>query len=65
MAISLPRMLRRSFSLIWIRSAPSNSIWPSIWAPWRRVSPRVVSDETLLPDPDSPTIPSVEPVSIE
>ena len=36
-------------------------ILPSIVAPWVRVSPSVVSEETVLPEPDSPTIPSVLP----
>ncbi len=30
-------------------------------APCARVSPSVVSEETVLPEPDSPTIPSVRP----
>ena len=30
-------------------------------APWRRVRPSVVSEETVLPEPDSPTMPSVLP----
>ncbi len=64
-AMSLPRILRSWSSFIWMRSLPSNSIFPSTWAPWVRVSPSVVSEETVLPEPDSPTIPSVLPVSIE
>ncbi len=44
------------------RSRPSNMIRPRRWRPVLRVSPIVVSDETVLPEPDSPTIPSVCPV---
>ena len=36
-------------------------IRPSISAPWLRVSPSIVKDDTLFPEPDSPTIPSVCP----
>ena len=32
-------------------------------APWARVNPIVLSAHTLLPEPDSPTIPSVRPCS--
>ena len=45
------------------RSWPSNRIRPEMLAPWRRVRPSVVSEETVLPEPDSPTIPSVRPRS--
>ncbi len=43
------------------RSLPSNRIRPDTRAPCVRVRPSVVSDETVLPEPDSPTIPSVLP----
>ena len=41
------------------RSRPSNRIRPSIDVFFARVSPSVVSDETVLPEPDSPTMPRV------
>ena len=43
------------------RSRPSNRMRPEMCAPWLRVSPSVVSEATVLPEPDSPTIPSVRP----
>ena len=43
------------------RSRPSNRIRPEMLAPCARVSPSIVSDATVLPEPDSPTIPSVRP----
>ena len=43
---------------------PSNLIEPEIRAlPEKRVSPITVSDETLLPEPDSPTMPRAWPRS--
>jgi hypothetical protein len=46
------------------RSLPSKVIEPEIVALLaKRVSPITVSDETLLPEPDSPTIPSAWPLS--
>ena len=42
---------------------PSNMIRPDIRVAGSRVRPSVVSDETVLPEPDSPTIPSVLPAS--
>ena len=52
---------RRSSSERCSRSRPSNRIAPAICALRARVSPITVSDETLLPEPDSPTMPSVWP----
>ena len=63
MPISAPRTRRRSFSLIVSRSRPSNSAVPVISAP--RVRPMIVWVLTLLPEPDSPTMPSVWPGSME
>ena len=34
---------------------------PLTSAPWQRVRPSIVSEVTVLPEPDSPTIPSVLP----
>src|SRR5438093_13290848 len=46
------------------RSLPSNTMEPEIRAlPAKRVRPITVSDETLLPEPDSPTIPRARPRS--
>ncbi len=43
---------------------PSKVIEPVISAlPEKRVSPITDSDETLLPEPDSPTMPSARPLS--
>src|SRR6476620_11065116 len=45
-------------------SLPANMIEPEIRAlPAKRVRPITVSDETLLPEPDSPTMPSARPRS--
>ena len=43
------------------RSVPSNMAWPDTWPPGARPSRVWVS--TVLPLPDSPTMPSVRPVS--
>ena len=48
-----------------MRSSPSRRIRPSISVLGERVSPRMVMFATLLPQPDSPTIPSVWPFSTE
>ena len=61
--MSLPRIWRSWSSSSVTMSWPSNMIRPSIGEPRLRVSPSAVSDETVLPDPDSPTIPSVLPAS--
>ena len=44
-------------------SSPWNMIRPSILERLLRVRPSVVSEDTVLPEPDSPTIPSVLPAS--
>ncbi len=62
MAISAPRTSRSSRGMV-SRSSPSNSACPVIRAP--RVRPMIVWVETLLPEPDSPTMPSVCPASTE
>ena len=46
-----------------IRSLPSKRTVPVMRALRERVRPITVSEETDLPDPDSPTIPSVCPRS--
>src|SRR5919201_1224568 len=60
-AISRPRMRRSARSLWRIRSAPSNTAVPDSTRPLRASRPRMASDVTLFPHPDSPTIPSVSP----
>ena len=64
-AISSPRTWRSSASSIASRSRPSNSTWPLNDALRARVSPSTVRFETLLPEPDSPTMPSDLPASTE
>ena len=65
-AISFPRISRISLSLKVRRSQPSNMISPS-----KRTEPSLarisimVRDKTLLPEPDSPTMPRVFPRSKE
>src|SRR3954471_16280286 len=61
MAISLPRIERSSLSLAWSRSRPSKITSPEMRAFFCLVSPITVRLETLLPEPDSPTMPSALP----
>src|SRR4051794_35524502 len=61
MPIFAPRTVRSSSLPMRSRSRPSKSASPDTRAP--RVSPSIVCVETLLPDPDSPTIASVRPRS--
>ncbi len=62
MAIWLPRMWRISSSLAWSRSSPSKMIWPPAILPGGVGIRRMIeSAVTLLPQPDSPTMPSVSP----
>src|SRR3954452_14944612 len=63
--MSLPRIWRSSASDICSRSLPSKMISPEMRALEARVSPISVIEETDLPEPDSPTIPSVSPLSTE
>jgi hypothetical protein len=60
-AISLPRTDRSVRSLWLTRSCPWKTALPDSTRPLRDSSPRIASDVTLLPQPDSPTIPSVSP----
>src|SRR5919197_1369759 len=64
-AIRLPRMARSSSASSLRRSRPSKSTLPSIRELGKRVRPRIVSAETLFPEPDSPTIPIARPRSTE
>ena len=65
MAIRLPRMSRSWLSGMESRSRPSKSASPELMAALRLFSPMIVRHVTLLPEPDSPTIPSVLPFSTE
>ena len=56
-----PRMPRSSSGDSFSRSWPSKMTSPSIRACLRVTRPMIVRNETLLPDPDSPTTPSVCP----
>ncbi|KAG1387040.1 hypothetical protein G6F59_016583 [Rhizopus arrhizus] len=59
--IWLPRMARMDFSGRASRSRPSNSMRPPATRPGARSRRMMDSDVTLLPQPDSPTRPSVSP----
>ncbi len=63
MAISLPRTARSSSSGMFSRSSPSKRTDPLISTPRRPSRPRAASDVTLLPEPDSPTMPTVAPAA--
>src|ERR1700733_7563436 len=61
-ASSSPRKARSSFFFIFSRSLPLNIAVPLTMRPGGcGIRPRIDSVLTLLPDPDSPTIPSVSP----
>src|SRR5690606_33896090 len=57
----LPRMARIAFSGRASRSRPSSSTRPAATRPGARSSRMIDSEVTLLPQPDSPTRPSVSP----
>src|SRR3954454_4989065 len=59
--MSLPRTERSSVSLACSRSRPSKITSPEMRAFFCRVSPITVRLETLLPEPDSPTMPTAWP----
>src|SRR5256714_11811330 len=61
--MSLPRIERSSLSLAVRSSRPSKITSPEMRAFFCRVSPITVRLETLLPEPDSPTMPSALPRS--
>ena len=61
MPIFAPRMARICAEGAVSRSLPSNSARPDTFAPL--VSPVIVWVDTLLPEPDSPTMPRVCPAS--
>src|SRR5438874_1232502 len=55
------RWSRFSFRGSCIRSRPRSSTWPSITAFGSRIKPITAIIETVLPEPDSPTIPTTSP----
>src|SRR3954452_6134625 len=59
--MSRPRILRSSASERPRRSRPSKIACPLVTRPARGRMPRIASEVTLLPQPDSPTMPSVSP----
>src|ERR671934_2669489 len=62
MAISLPRIVRRRFLPTLSRSSPLKIASPRTIRPGGcGISPRIDIVLTLLPEPDSPTMPSVSP----
>ena len=60
-AISRPRTERSCSSVRASRSRPPNIAVPCVTRPFRARIPSSASEVTLLPQPDSPTIPSVSP----
>jgi hypothetical protein len=64
--ISLPRMRRISLSLALTRSLPLNRTRPPTMRPGGEGMSRMMALQvTLLPEPDSPTMPRVPPRSSE
>src|SRR3954463_8211038 len=64
-AISLPRISRSRRGLAVSRSSPFQDAVPEDIAVRFGLSPMIVRQVTLLPEPDSPTIPRVWPLSTE
>src|ERR671934_2429885 len=64
-AMSLPRMSRRRLELIVSRFSPLKIASPLEIVFRFGLRPMIVRQVTLFPEPDSPTIPSVCPFSIE
>jgi hypothetical protein len=58
--MSLPRILDSCLSVCDSKEVPSNRMSPARRAVWGS-RPITAMDETDLPEPDSPTIPSVSP----
>ena len=65
MAIDLPRSFRTEDSFMALTSWPSTKIWPDTSARVPLCNPKIARLVTDLPEPDSPTIPSVLPFSTE
>ncbi len=65
-AMRLPRRARISSGVSVARSLPSKRTVPALMRPWPLGSrPMMDSEVTLLPQPDSPTMPSVRPAATE
>jgi hypothetical protein len=62
-AMSLPRTSRSLLGFMVRRSSPLKSASPLVIVFRRLLSPIIVRQVTLLPQPDSPTIPRVFPFS--
>ena len=62
-AMSLPRMSRSLLGFMVMRFSPLKTASPLVIVFRRLFSPIIVRQVTLLPQPDSPTIPSVFPFS--
>ena len=62
-ATSLPRTSRSSAGVAFSRSRPCSRISPLMRERFAFSSPRIARLVTLLPEPDSPTMPSVSPRS--
>src|SRR5947207_25612 len=63
-APSLPRTSRISSSSNFVTSRPRNMILPAVIRPGSGTSLRIESAVIVLPQPDSPTMPSVSPASM-
>src|SRR5690242_19665055 len=63
-AISRPRVLRRARSFCVSKSRPWKTARPERTRPFQARRPRIASEVTLLPQPASPTMPSVSPAEI-
>ena len=62
MEIFLPRMVSHSFSVLYLEmSTPSYMMDPPVMDPLASSIPKKDLVNTLLPDPDSPTMASVSP----
>src|SRR5690348_11804611 len=64
-AISFPRISRSRLGFVVRRSSPFHSAVPDEIAVRLGLRPMIVRQVTLLPDPDSPTMPRVWPLSTE
>ena len=62
-AISAPRILRISSGVSAVRSRPPNSIEPPVMRPLRARILRIAAATVDLPEPDSPTSPTISPRS--
>ena len=65
MAMPPPRIFRSSSVAIVTMSRPWNMIWPLTMRAGSSISRISDRAATVLPDPDSPTIPSVSPAATE